>query len=89
MDEAAEKAITDYCEGYKTFLDKSKTERDCVDYTVELAEAAGFVPFERGMELQPGAKVYRVNRGRAVNLAVVGSAPLDQGVSITDRKSVV
>ena len=83
MDEAAEKAITDYCEGYKTFLDKSKTERDCVDYTVELAEAAGFVPFERGMELQPGAKVYRVNRGRAISLAVIGSAPLDLGVSIT------
>ena len=83
VDGATEKAIFDYCEGYKTFLDKGKTERDCVDYTVELAEAAGFVPFERGMELQPGAKVYRVNRGRAINLAVIGSAPLDQGVSIT------
>ena len=83
VDGATEKAIFDYCEGYKTFLDKGKTERDCVDYTVELAEAAGFVPFERGMELQPGAKVYRVNRGRAINLAVIGSAPLDQGMSIT------
>ena len=82
-DAATEKAIFDYCEGYKTFLDRGKTERDCVDYAVELAEAAGFVPFERGMELQPGAKVYRVNRGRAVNLAVIGSAPLDQGVSIS------
>ena len=83
VDEATQRSISDYCEGYKTFLDKGKTERDCVDYTVELAQAAGFVPFERGMELQPGAKVYRVNRGRGVNLAVVGSAPLDQGVSIT------
>ena len=83
VDEATERAIFDYCEGYKTFLDRGKTERTCVDYTVELAEAAGFVPLERGMELHPGSKVYRVNRGRAVNLAVVGSAPLDQGVSIT------
>ena len=83
VDAATEKAIFDYCEGYKTFLDRGKTERDCVDYAVELAEAAGFVPFERGMELQPGTKVYRVNRGRAVNLAVIGSAPLDQGVSIS------
>ena len=82
VDETTEKAIFDYCEGYKTFLDKGKTERDCVDYAVELAQAVGFVPLERGMELQPGMKVYRVNRGRALNLAVVGSAPLDQGVSI-------
>ena len=82
VDEATEKAIFDYCEGYKDFLNRSKTERDCVDSAVELAKAAGFVPLERGADLQPGAKVYRVNRGRAVHLAVIGSAPLDQGVSI-------
>ena len=82
VDAAAEQAIHDYCEGYKTFLDRGKTERCCVKYAVELAEAAGFVAFERGMELKPGMKVYRVNRGRAMNLAVIGSAPLDQGVSI-------
>ena len=83
VDAATEQAIFDYCEGYKTFLDKGKTERDCVSYTLELVQAAGFVPFERGMELHPGTKVYRVNRNRAINLAVIGSAPLDQGVSIT------
>lgn len=83
VDAATEKAVFEYAEGYKTFLDRGKTERCCVDYTVELAQAAGFVPLERGMELQPGMKVYRVNRGRAINLAVIGSAPLDLGVSIT------
>ena len=82
VDEATEQAIFDYCEGYKVYLDRGKTERTCVDYTVELIEAAGFVPLERGMELEPGMKVYRVNRGRGINLAVIGSAPLDQGVSI-------
>ena len=82
VDESTEQKIFDYCEGYKVYLDKGKTERTCVDYTVELIEAAGFVPLERGMELEPGMKVYRVNRGRGINLAVIGSAPLDQGVSI-------
>ena len=42
VDETTEKAIFDYCEGYKTFLDKGKTERDCVDYAVELAQGLGF-----------------------------------------------
>ena len=49
VDTAAEQAIHDYCEGYKTFLDRGKTERCCVKYAVELAEAAGFVALERGM----------------------------------------
>ena len=83
VDESTEQAVTQYCEGYKTFLDRGKTERDCVDYAVELAQAAGFVPLERGMDLHPGSKVYRVNRNKAIDLAVIGSAPLDQGVSIT------
>lgn len=82
VDTATEAAIDSYCQGYKTFLVRGKTERDCVTYTVELAQAAGFVPFERGMALKSGDKVYRVNRNRAITLAVVGSAPLDQGVSI-------
>ncbi len=81
VDEATERAVFDYCDGYMDYLDAGKTERTCVDNTVELARAAGFVPFERGMDLRPGMKVYRVNRGRAVDLAVIGSAPLDQGAT--------
>ena len=62
--------INEYCEGYKTFLDEGKTERECVNYAIALAEAAGFKPLVRGMELKPGDKVYANNRGRAPNLAV-------------------
>ena len=34
VDTATEAAIDSYCQGYKTFLDRGKTERDCVTYTV-------------------------------------------------------
>ncbi len=71
-----------YCADYKAFLDRGKTERDAVKAAVELAQAKGFKPFERGMKLEPGDKIYRVNRGKALTLAVIGAAPLDQGVSI-------
>ena len=37
-----EEDIQAYCAGYKTFLDEGKTERECVDYAIGLAEAAGF-----------------------------------------------
>ena len=78
-DEAGIKA---YCEDYKKFLDAGKTERECVDEAVRLAEAAGFRPFSRGMAINPGDKLYRVNRGKAIMLAVVGQQPLSEGVCI-------
>ena len=38
----------------------------------------GFVPYVRGMELRPGTKIYKANRGKALILAVIGSKPLDE-----------
>ncbi len=78
-DEAAMKV---YCEDYKKFLDHGKTERECVSYAVALAEAKGFRRFERGMEAKAGDKVYRVNRGKSLMLAVIGQKPLSEGVHI-------
>lgn len=77
-----EVAMKSYCEDYKKFLDAGKTERECVSYAVALAEAKGFRKFERGMVLQPGDKIYRSNRGRALMLAVIGEKPLSEGVHI-------
>lgn len=75
-------AISAYCEDYKKYLDKGKTERACVDNTVALAEASGFRPFIRGMEAKPGDKLYRVNRGKGIVLAVVGTEPLARGINL-------
>ena len=80
--EGEEAALEAYCEDYKKYLDEGKTERECVDYTVRLAQANGFVPFERGMELKSGDKVYRVNRGKSIMLAVIGEEGLENGVNI-------
>ena len=63
-----------YCEDYKKFLDAGKTERECVTEAVRLAEAKGFKPFTRGMAVNPGDKLYRINRGKALMLAVVGTS---------------
>lgn len=75
-------AMHSYCEDYKKFLDGGKTERECVSTAVTLAKEHGFVPFQRGMVLKPGSKVYQVNRDKAITLAVIGSAPLTQGANI-------
>ncbi len=77
-----ESAMQSFCEDYKKFLDAAKTEREAVDEVIRQAQAKGFVPFARGMAIKPGDKLYRVNRGKAVMLAVIGEKPLADGVSI-------
>ena len=47
-DEALMKAIFDYAEGYKTFLDEGKTEREVCAYVVKAAEEKGYKPFKFG-----------------------------------------
>ena len=75
-------AMERYCSLYKTFLHQGKTERECARVAVELAEKAGFKPYERGMELKPGDRIYRVNRGKSVMLAVIGKQSLEKGAQI-------
>ena len=79
---ADEAAMQTYCEAYKAFLDRSKTERECVVSAVELAEQAGFRALQDGMALQPGDKIYSVNRGKSILLAVIGSKSLAEGANI-------
>ena len=75
-------AMLAYCEDYKAFLDRSKTERECVVSAVELAEKAGFRELKAGMALKAGDKVYSVNRGKSILLAVIGSKSLAEGANI-------
>ena len=75
--------IDSYCDGYKQFLDDAKTEREAVTAAIDLAASAGFVPFERGMALSPGNKVYTSVRGKALMLTVIGNAPLSDGANLS------
>lgn len=71
-----------YCADYKAFLTNGKTERLGVREAVAAAEAKGFVPYRRGMELKAGDRVYTCNRGKGLMLAVIGRESLAEGVQI-------
>ena len=71
-----------YCEDYKSFLDKAKTEREAVAVTMKYAFAHGFAPLKRDMKLKPGSKVYMDIDEKAIMLAVIGERPLSEGVNI-------
>lgn len=71
-----------YCEGYKKFLDKGKTEREFVWESVNTLKAAGYVPFEPEKEYKAGDKVYFVNREKSLIMTTFGQEPLDKGVRL-------
>ena len=75
-------AADNYCDGYKHFLDVAKTEREAVCETIAMAEKAGFVPFNGQKNLQPGDKIYYNNRGKSLILAVIGTRPITDGVTL-------
>ncbi len=64
--------INTFSEGYKVFLDRAKTEREAVNAAEVMLRAAGYTPYQRGMRLKAGDKVYSVNRGKALAAAVIG-----------------
>lgn len=64
--------IYKFAEGYKTFLDSSKTERDASETARKLAEENGFKPFSFSEKLKAGDKRYFVNRGKNIFLVKVG-----------------
>ena len=80
---AESKKIDSYCKHYMAFLDAGKTERLCAAEAIRLAEKEGYVPYERGMALKSGDKVYVCNRGKGVMLAYLGNKPLEEGAQIT------
>ena len=82
LSESEKQDMERYCADYRTFLDRSKTERACVKTAIALAQARGFVPYVPGMALKAGDKVYCNNRDKGIMLAVIGKLPLDQGANI-------
>lgn len=82
IDETEEKSIFDFAEDYKKFLDVAKTEREAVCEAVKILEANGFVEYKSDMKLSAGDKIYRNNRGKAIIAAVIGTAPICEGVRL-------
>ena len=72
-DEKLMKSIFDYAEGYKKFIDEGKTEREACAYVEAAAKAKGYKPFEFGMKLKAGDKVYYNNRGKNIYLIKIGT----------------
>ena len=70
------------CNEYRCFLDAGKTERECVRESVKLAEEYGFKNLDGTESLKPGDRVYKINRGKNILLAVIGSDDITSGINL-------
>ena len=85
-DEAQLTALNTLCADYKAFLDKGKTERECVVEAVKQARAHGYFDLEdamkQGRTLKAGDKVYHVCMDKTIALYHIGKAPIENGMNI-------
>ncbi len=75
-----------FADEYRNFLDEGKTERECVDVIVNMAEKAGYRELQEvmkeGKSLKKGDKVYAVCMNKSVVLFRIGSRPMVEGMNI-------
>lgn len=84
--EEDKKKVYDFCEEYRTFLSKCKTERECVKEILKEAESKGYRSLKEvrrsGEKLQAGDKVYVSIMGKTLALFHIGKEPMEKGMNI-------
>ncbi len=76
---AEKKRVFSFADGYKTFLDEAKTEREAVSIIRDMAEKSGFL-LDRGTGSP--SPLMRIFHEKAVALVKPGKEPLEEGVRI-------
>lgn len=78
--------LEDLTGGYIDFISTCKTERLCCSRAEALAREAGYRTVQEirsaGETLKPGDKVYAVNYGKSIIMALIGEEPLERGLNI-------
>lgn len=80
------KKVFDLSDRYKNFMTIAKTERECVDEFVVLAEKQGYRDLNKIIEnnesLKAGDKVYVNHMGKSLALFLIGKESLEKGMRI-------
>ena len=82
VDTRKKEAIFNFSKDYMNFLNKAKTEREFIVEATKMAQANGYKDIVEFEKLQPGDKIYFVNRGKSMYLAIIGTENIENGVHI-------
>ena len=80
------KELEELSKEYMQFLDRGKTERECVDAIVNAAEKEGYRDLAELVKekkaLKEGDKVYSVCMNKSVAMFRIGKRPMEEGMNI-------
>ena len=82
LEENSKKELFKFADDYKVFLSLGKTERLCVNEALKLAKLEGFKNLDEVTTLNPGDKVYSINRNKNIVLYVIGKEKVVKGVNV-------
>jgi len=74
--------IFEFSNGYISFLNEVKTEREAATFSEKLLIENGFKNIDALEEIKAGEKVYTVNRNKSVYAAVIGTDDIQNGLNI-------
>ncbi len=74
--------IFSFCDNYIKFLNNAKTEREAIAEAKKIAEENGYKDISSFDTLNPGDKVYFINREKSMYLAIIGTEKLENGIHI-------
>lgn len=80
------KKVNALADGYRSFLDKGKTERECIVQAVAAAQEKGYKNLtdlvKKGTALKAGDKVYYVHMDKSIALFTIGRQDIEEGLNI-------
>jgi len=80
------KELDRVCEGYKAFISKGKTERECVELGIEMFKKAGYTDIDEFLAkkktLKKGDKVYAICMNKTMALFQIGEDAITKGMNI-------
>lgn len=80
------KKVNDLADGYRSFLDNGKTERECIVQAVAAAQEKGYKNLtdlvKKGTVLKAGDKVYYVHMDKSIALFNIGRQDIEEGLNI-------
>ena len=82
VSESQMEEIQKFADEYMYFLNVGKTEREVIENTESILRKNGFSNIEEKERLEPGDRVYYVNRGKSIYIAVIGKEKVENGLNI-------
>ena len=80
--ELEKEKIYNFSKGYMDFLNKSKTEREAIEFAKDFLNNRNFKDINTVNELSAGDKVYYINRDKSMYIAVIGEETMESGLNI-------